>query len=289
MPGCTRTSCARRGRDRGRRRIRPLVASLPGAGWSRVCHQTPCVARTIRGAEPGLSACTTEFVAFVDSDVVLPEIAVSGLLAHFVDPQIAAVAPRVLPMSDRGLVAGYEARHSALDMGVYGGIVAPGRQVAYIPSTALFVRRAAIRSGFDESLPIGEDVDFVWRLHAAGWQIRYAPEVHVLHEHPMRLPQFIARRHLYACSAGLLARRHPDALPAVWMNPRAALVWALALSELVGPAVAVATWSIADTERRLRALTPSSRGLATRITLHGIGHSGVGLCRAIRRAWRSCR
>jgi mycofactocin system glycosyltransferase len=233
----------------------------------------------------GLSACTTEFVAFVDSDVVLPEAAAGGLLAHFVDPRIAAVAPRVLPMDDRGAVAGYEARHSALDMGAHGGLVAPGRPIPYIPSTALFVRRAAIHSGFDESLPIGEDVDFVWRLAAAGWQVRYAPEVHALHEHPMRLPQFIARRHVYACSVGLLARRHPDALPAVWMHPRAMLVWALALSGFRGPAAGVATQSIADTDMRLAALTPNSLGLAARITLDGIAHTGVGLCRAVRRAW----
>jgi mycofactocin system glycosyltransferase len=233
----------------------------------------------------GLSACTTEFVAFIDSDVVLPEICATALLAHFVDPRIAAVAPRVLPMDDSGAVAGYEARHSALDMGAHGGLVAPGRPIAYIPSTALFVRRAAICSGFDESLPIGEDVDFVWRLAAAGWQVRYAPQVHVLHEHPVRLPQFIERRHLYACSVGMLARRHPDALPAVWMNPRAMLVWVLALSGLRGPAAVIATQSITDTDRRLRALTPNSVGLATRITFDGIAHAGVGLCRAMRRAW----
>ena len=179
--------------------------------------------RRTRGAaaarNTGLSACSTTFVGFVDSDVVLPEGAASQLLANLTDPAVAAVAPRVRALGGRGPVAGYEARHSALDMGPKAGRVAPGRSIPYVPSAVLFVRRAAIGAGFDESLPIGEDVDLVWRLDAAGWRVRYAPEVEVLHEHPVRLSEFVARRHLYASSVGLLARRHPDALRAVWLTP----------------------------------------------------------------------
>jgi len=39
---------------------------------------------------------------------------------------------------------GYEERHSALDMGSDGGLVAPGRPTPYVPSTVLFVRRSAV-------------------------------------------------------------------------------------------------------------------------------------------------
>ena len=38
--------------------------------------------------------------------------------------------------------------------------------------------------GFDESLTVGEDVDLVWRLVAAGWTVRYEPGATV--RHPMR-------------------------------------------------------------------------------------------------------
>lgn len=233
----------------------------------------------------GLAACTTAFVGFVDSDVVLPDATAGRLLAHFADPCVAAVAPRVCALGARGAIAAYEARHSPLDMGPNGGFVAPGRPVPYVPSTVLFVRRSAIDRGFDEDLPIGEDVDLVWRLGASGWRIRYAPDVDVLHEHPARLAQLVARRYIYARSVGLLARRHPRALPAVWITPAAALAWALAIGgRRAGPA-AVVLWSIARTERRLRRVTPTSRRLAASLTLRGFGHSAAGLSRAVRRAW----
>ncbi len=233
----------------------------------------------------GLSACSTTFVGFVDSDVVLPEAAPSRLLAHLTDPALAAVAPRVRALGGGGPIGGFEARHSPLDMGPKPGRVAPGRSIPYVPSAVLFVRRAAIGAGFDESLPIGEDVDLVWRLDAAGWRVRYAPEVEVLHQHRMRLAEFVARRRLYASSVGLLARRHPDALPAVWLTPRAALAWALALGGFGASSAAVAISTTAQTHRRLRALAPSSHGLAAALTLRGLGHTGAGLGHAVRRAW----
>ena len=46
-------------------------------------------------------------------------------------------------------------------------------RVAYVPAACLVVRRAALGEGFDESLRVGEDVDLVWRLDAAGWLVRY--------------------------------------------------------------------------------------------------------------------
>ena len=52
-------------------------------------------------------------------------------------------------------------------------------RVAYVPTAALLVRRAALGDGFDESLRNGEDVDLVWRLIEAGWRVRYEPAVQV--------------------------------------------------------------------------------------------------------------
>lgn len=277
--------------------LRALARAAPGApvvvvddGSSvPVCVQHGA-ARVLRHAtsrgpaaarNTGLSACSTPFVGFVDSDVVLPEAAASRLLAHFADPAIAAVAPRIRGLVDGGVVAGYEARHSALDMGPRGGLVAPGRQVSYIPSTVLFVRREAVGAGFEEAMRTGEDVHFVWRLHASGWRVRYAPEVDAVHEHPVSLRGFLARRLAYAHSVGMLARAHPEALPAVWIGPEAALAWTLTLTGFTGAAAATAAWSMARTYRRSQV----SAGLAAELTVRGLGHSGAALGRAVRRAW----
>ena len=77
----------------------------------------------------------------------------------------------------------------------------PGSRVSYVPTAALLVRRSALdsvaiddaaipapghlagpgplssRGVFDPALRYGEDVDLIWRLHDAGWRVRYEPSV----------------------------------------------------------------------------------------------------------------
>jgi hypothetical protein len=105
----------------------------------------------------------TELVAFLDSDCVAPADWVRDLAGHFADPRVAAVAPRVLD--------------PALDMGVSPAAVAPGARVAYLPGSALLVRRA--RSAASTGAARGQDVDLVWRHDRAG--NRYDPRVVVAH------------------------------------------------------------------------------------------------------------
>ena len=216
---------------RRRRRIRgpAAVRAVGDARGARVVRQ-PVSRGAAAARNAGLAACATAYVGFVDSDVVLPPSAPSRLLGHFADPRVAAVAPRIRALQPGGgLIGGYEERHSALDM---GSARRPGRSR---PADARTCRApccssaaSAVGRGFDESLIIGEDVDFVWRLGGAGWHVRYAPEAEAWHDHRVRLGEFVARRYLYARSVGMLARRHPDALPAMWINPQLALPWALA-------------------------------------------------------------
>ena len=254
-------------------------------------HRVAVIRRDVSGGagaarNSGLAASSTPYVAFVDSDVVVPPSWAAPLLGHFADPCVGAVAPRVraLPPS-RGLIGGYEERHSALDMGPDGGLVAPGLAIPYMPSTVLVVRRSAMGAGFDESLSIGEDVDLVWRLSLAGWRVRYEPAAHVWHEHRVRLRAFVARRRLYARSVGMLARRHPDALPATRVSAWMALPWALALAGHRRAALGAATVETLLIGRKLRQLTDRPNGLAAVLVARGLLATGLGLARAVRRAW----
>jgi mycofactocin system glycosyltransferase len=234
----------------------------------------------------GLAACSTEYVAFVDSDVVVEAEWAERLLGHFADPSIAAVAPRVREFDpSRGLIAGYEARHSALDMGPRGGLVAPRRPTSYVPSTALVVRRSAVGDGFDESLHFGEDVDLVWRLCRAGWGVRYEPQVHVRHDHRLRLGAFVARRRLYARSIGALARRHPEALPAMLVSPSMAAPWALGLAGRRRAALAVAALDVVVLGFKLRGRCDQPYRLGGALVARGLISSGLGIAHAVRRAW----
>jgi mycofactocin system glycosyltransferase len=192
----------------------------------------PAGARVIRRPAPGgpaqarnegIAASSAPLIAFVDSDVLATPEWLEGLLGHFADPAVGAVAPRVVVPAGRGALAAYEAARSPLDLGDDPGAVGPGRRPGFVPAAALVVRREALeRVGrFDPGLHVGEDVDLVWRLAQAGWKVRYEPSVRVTHPHRARSRAWLAQRLTYGSSAGPLARRHPGAvrhlvLP-VWM------------------------------------------------------------------------
>jgi mycofactocin glycosyltransferase len=235
-----------------------------------------------------LRAVSTPLIAFVDSDVVVEPGWLARLVASFSDPQVAAAAPRVAPLRERGgLLTEYEARHSSLDMGRRPGLVGIGRAVSYIPSAALIVRRE-VALEFDSSLNIGEDVDFVWRLADRGWRVRYDPGATVRHDHRVQLRPFVRRRLTYAWSIGLLARRHPHALPAAWVEPWSASALLLLCSGrkkgILGAAVTLAV-RVITMRARLRRHTRQPTRLAARLTARTVIGTARGFGHAIRRAW----
>lgn len=177
-----------------------------------------------------LATLDTELVAFLDSDCVPPRDWLHTLVGHFEDRPVAAVAPRMRPLAGgTTAVSRYLALRCPLDMGADPGSVRPGARVRYVPSAALLLRRHALQSGFDEELRHGEDVDLIWRLHDAGWQIRYDPATVVEHEEPHTLRSMLARRFRYGASAGPLAARHHDRLAPARLSATALPIIALLL------------------------------------------------------------
>jgi mycofactocin system glycosyltransferase len=189
------------------------------------CNQGPAAARNT-----GLGQASTGYVAFCDCDV-LPEPGWLGpLLAQFADPALALAAPRVLGLSggrprwlDR-----YEDVRSPLDMGGREAPVVPLSALAYVPTAALVVRRAAVGAGFDPQFRFGEDVDLCLRLHRAGWRMRYLPSSRVGHRHRASLGSWLAQRASYGSGAAELARRHRGQVP-----PLNAAPWSVAACALV--------------------------------------------------------
>ncbi|MDQ1504686.1 MAG: mycofactocin glycosyltransferase, partial [Actinomycetota bacterium] len=264
----------------------------------------------------GWRATDAPLVAFLDANCEPEPGWLDEILPHFADPQVAAVAPRIVPAIEPtapGWLAAYEAVSSPLDLGAREAIVRPRSPVAYVPTAALVVRRAALEGlgGFDATLPVGEDVDFVWRLAAAGWTVRYEPRA-VVH-HPMRRgwPAWLRQRYRYGTSAAPLARRHGRAVAPAVVSRWTATAWALvAAGQPVLGAVAAGS-SVAALATRLprrntghpadaatgrednrdagRGAEPGVRSipLVVAVRLAGVGHlrGGLALARAVRRAW----
>ncbi|MGI8667542.1 MAG: mycofactocin biosynthesis glycosyltransferase MftF [Jatrophihabitans sp.] len=177
----------------------------------------------------GLDEVSSEFVALIDSDCIPPAGWLAALAGHLADPLVAAVAPRIVALPAAGWAGRLSQARCGLDLGPQPARVLPTGRVRYLPTAALLVRRSSLLavgqpphggSGpFDERLRVGEDVDLIWRLHGAGWRIRYAPEVSVGHREPGNWSGLLRRRFRYGTSAAPLALRHPSAMAPLVLRP----------------------------------------------------------------------
>jgi mycofactocin glycosyltransferase len=258
-------------------------------------HGAALVRRPVAGGpaaarNTGLAAIGSELVAFLDSDCVPPAGWIGLLAAHLADPLAGAVAPRVVapagPVATgrrSGAAARYAAARGSLDLGGSEARVVPMTRVAYVPTAALLVRRAALIAQpgtgqvFDPDLRYGEDVDLIWRLHAAGWRIRYEPAVRVPHDGPDSWTGLLGRRFRYGTSAAPLARRHHGQVAPLVLQPWPAAVVAAGLARrpVLAAAAAAASWLTLDRAVRRAGLAgdgvPAAAATAIRQTWLGTG------------------
>jgi len=247
----------------------------------------------------GLARATTPYVAFVDSDVTVSADTLRGLAAHLADPRVALVGPRV-----RGSWAGetgawqakyclssasfpgrpgkptarprwferYDVLASSLDLGPRPAAVRPGAAVGWLPSACLVGRRSALGDGFTAELRVGEDVDLVWRLVAAGHVVRYDPAYEAGHEVRGSVRGWLGRKVLYGSGGAELAARHGDAVaPAVLSPVMAAGAAALLVGRWRGLPVAGAVLAYAVRQVDLALPEGAGRGVAARLGVRGLG------------------
>lgn len=245
---------------------------LPGAAVRLAVNRGPAAARNA-----GRSVVTTPLIAFVDADVELLDDGsgawLDPLLAHFDDPSVGLVAPRVA--GERG---------SSIDLGVRPARIRAGTRVSYVPAAAIVVRVAAFDDigGFDEQLRYGEDVDFVWRLDEAGWRCRYEPRSRVWHRPRPDLAGRLRQSAGYGTSAAPLALRHPRALSPLRINRWTAGAWALIATGHPVAGVVAMLGSAAALPTRLPDV-PRRASLA--LALGGHVRAARQIAGAVRRVW----
>ena len=166
-----------------------------------------------RAANLGAGRRSSEYVLVSNPDLVLGEDAVKILLAELdAHPDVAAVGPRILDSAGATYPSAraFPNLRDAIGHAFIGLFLphnsfsrryrldaadpAERREVDWLSGAFLMVRRVAFESvgGFDEGyFMYVEDLDLCWRLHRAGWLVRYVPDAVVVH------------------SQGLSAARHP--------------------------------------------------------------------------------
>jgi mycofactocin system glycosyltransferase len=234
----------------------------------------------------GLWAADTPLVAFLDADCVPPAEFPDRLLDHLADPAVALVAPRIVTGTRHlGRIARYERVRSALDMGPRPSLIRPYSPVWYVPSAGMVARREALGGGFDEQLSLGEDVDLVWRLHDAGWQLRYEPDVTVAHEDRVRPWDWYRRRVAYNESVAPLLTRHPARVPVLFLSPAAALAWTGALAGAPATVPILALIRAGRLRRALAGRLPGATAWAVRAAVDMTIREAHDLGRAVAGPW----
>jgi len=235
----------------------------------------------------GAAVVDAELVAFVDADVeVAPEL-LATVVAHFGDPAVAAVAPRVTSRSGTSVVERYDLTRSPLDLGPASAPVRPLTRVAYVPSAVLVVRRERFEGcgGFDRSLRFGEDVDLVWRLVEAGERVRYVAEVSAVHR-PRRTIAGLARQRFgYGSAAPALHQRHTGLVPPLAVSGWSLTAWVMAGLGHPALGLVVAAGSTAALPAKLA--TSLRQPWRESLRLAGWGHwmAGRQIAEAMTRSW----
>lgn len=253
--------------------------------------QGPAAARNA-----GLAFVKTPLICFIDSDIDLPVAAQHSsfwipVLAHFDDPRIGLVAPRVQSPSGSSVLERYEVTDSPLDMGSRAARLHPRGRLSYVPSALMLIRSAELRrlGGFDETLRYGEDVDLVWRLTASGVTCRFEPAMTVHHRPRPTWSAFGRQRFLYGTSAARLDARHPGNLAPLRLQSWTGAAWTFGLTGHLVTAALITAISVTRLRRSLpRPAKPNTYErdiIASRVVLRGHLLAGQALAHAVTRPW----
>lgn len=168
-----------------------------------------------------------EILAFVDSDCVAGRQWLRELVHYFQWDRIGAVGGFVDGYFQESPLDRYEKTCSPLNMGAHIIHGSNDGSAFYVPTCNLLVRKTAYAAigGITESLHVGEDVDFCWRLRNAGYDMFYVPRGAVRHKHRNSLGRMLKRRADYGTSEAQLYGLHQERTKVFQVPPLAAIAF----------------------------------------------------------------
>lgn len=163
-------------------------------------------------------AATGEIVAYIDDDAY-PDPHWLKYIAHtFLTTEHAGVGGPNLPPPGDGWVADCVANAP-------GGpthVLLDDRTAEHIPGCNMAFRRDRLLElgGFDTKFRIaGDDVDFCWRIQAAGWTLGYSPSAFVWHHRRDKLKTYLKQQCNYGRAEAMLEQKWPQKYNAVGHVP----------------------------------------------------------------------
>ncbi len=165
-----------------------------------------------------------EILAFMDDDCVAGRTWLRDLAAYFRWEDLGAVGGYVDGYRNRTPLDRYEREFSRLNLGNYILHAAKDPSTFFIPTCSMLVRKEVFMEtgAIRETMRLGEDVDFCWRMRDAGWQALYVPAGTVKHKHRNTLWSMPRRRMDYGTSEENLYSLHPHKAKTLQIRPLAA-------------------------------------------------------------------
>lgn len=167
----------------------------------------PCGLSAARNA--GAAAATHGILAFTDDDCEPDREWLARLGRVFADGRFAAAGGPNLPPKPRA----WEEAVVCAAPGAPSHVMLDDEEAEHLPGCNIAVTKAAFDSigGFDAQFQTaGDDVDFCWRLRAAGHRLGFAPGAFVWHWRRPSLRAFLKQQLGYGKAERLLIAKHPD-------------------------------------------------------------------------------
>ncbi|MCW4356063.1 mycofactocin biosynthesis glycosyltransferase MftF [Hoyosella sp. YIM 151337] len=259
-------------------------------GITVIRHQQPFGLAEARNT--GLRAAQTPFVAFLDPCVQPGSLWAEALLAHFADPDVGLVVPRLNPLpSRRRWAQRYDAMRPSLEPGRRECGLSPGAAPFGVPASALVARRKALLAvgGFDAGFPAANGTDVCLRLVNDGWRVRFDPVAVVQSEAPSDLAQWVKARAVAGSASARLSASFSDASRlALWSRVWPALLAVFVLLGKRSTALGLFVLALGGSARLARRVPPVDNTLQTAATMAALELRGAfWRCSALvlRHAW----